>query len=421
MPVQNMFVPLPPRVLAKEIMLFNSERKIRWIKKADKYIIQSLVILIYYLIVITGFVGKNKFFPEEPKKILFIKLFGIGNIFLLLPALRLLKSNYPEASIDLLTLSFNRGIVEHADDFNKAIYINGDSLSGCAKDMVKNLLTVRKNNYDLVFDFDQFANISALCSFLSNSFSVGFKTRHAQRHLLYSRCVPYIEDKHMSEIFKTLLVPLRCKQENKNTGFRLDKEERRIRDFLRGNDINSAQHFLVILHPGSSANFTNRRWPAQRFKLLAEKLLDYDMVRIILTGNSQDEFGLNRVIASSLNNPCLVDASGKFVLEEFIALIKLSSLIIASDTAPIQISTHFNRSCVSFYGPNTPFLYGPRNNNSIIFYKPFSCSPCISNLNSKRSNCRNPRCLEVISADEVFQEIKSKFLKKINSSYRDGA
>jgi ADP-heptose:LPS heptosyltransferase len=338
-----------------------------------------------------------------------VKLFGVGNIFLLLPVAKMLKLNYPRALIDLFTLSFNKGIIEHTEDFNKALYIEGSSLCRCARGLIKNMLAIRKNNYDLVLDFDQFANISALCSFFANAFSIGFRTSHARRHLLYACSVPYLENKHMSEIFKTLLRPLNCDSKEENVEFRLETEERRIRGFFNNNGIDLENHFVVIFHPGSSANFTNRRWPAQKFKTLAKKILDYTTVWVILTGNSKDESRLTQDIASSIDSPHVVNASGKFTLEEFIALIKLSNLIVASDTAPIQIASYFHRPCVSFYGPNTPFLYGPKNSNGIIFYKPFPCSPCISNLNSKKSNCRNPRCINSITAEEVFQEIKHNF------------
>jgi ADP-heptose:LPS heptosyltransferase len=111
-----------------------------------------------------------------------------------------------------------------------------------------------------------------------------------------------------------------------------------------------------------------------------------------------------------MDDSCIVDGTGKFKLGEFMALIRSSNLVVSNDTAPIHIASYMHRPSVAIFGPNTPALYGPINNQSIVFYKPLPCSPCLSNLTTKTSDCRNPLCMSSISVEEVFRQIERNFL-----------
>src|SRR5512140_2582439 len=43
-----------------------------------------------------------------PKKVLLVKFWGIGNMFMLLPSMRAIQDTFPDAEIDFLTLENNR-------------------------------------------------------------------------------------------------------------------------------------------------------------------------------------------------------------------------------------------------------------------------------------------------------------------------
>ena len=48
----------------------------------------------------------------QVKKILLLKMWGVGNLMLILPALEALQKKYPKAKILFLTLKSNRGLLE---------------------------------------------------------------------------------------------------------------------------------------------------------------------------------------------------------------------------------------------------------------------------------------------------------------------
>ena len=58
---------------------------------------------------------------------------------------------------------------------------------------------------------------------------------------------------------------------------------------------------------------------------------------------------------------------------------------------------------IVFYGPETPTLYGTMNENAVNYYLDFSCSPCVTAYNHRRSPCDgNNLCLKTIRPGDVL-------------------
>lgn len=392
------------------MMIFDSEFKIRVIKGIDKYIGQFIIYIFYYL---SRFLNKKYSTarkPEKPKRFLLIKLFGIGNIFLILPSAKILKDRFKNLTIDLITLSSNKGIVEHVDIIDGCLYIKDDSFFSSLMSMFYIIYKIRKENYGVVIDFEQFALVSTIFAFFSRAFSIGFKTSFSSRHLLYSQTVDYIEDRHTEDIFKTLLEPIGCYgNKSAELNFNLNRQEGKVRGFMEERGIYFGSDFVITIHPGSSANFKNRRWPAEKFGALTKMIIDCYDVKLIFTGKGKDEARLLEGIIGDKVCYKILNICDLFSLDEFIALIKMSNLVITNDTAPVQITSALNIPCLAFFGPNTPSFYGPKASDSTIFYKSLACSPCITNSNSKGSSCNNPECVNAILTEEVFDSVKDYY------------
>ncbi|PYU26894.1 MAG: hypothetical protein DMG32_08965, partial [Acidobacteria bacterium] len=62
---------------------------------------------------------------------------------------------------------------------------------------------------------------------------------------------------------------------------------------------------------------------------------------------------------------------------------------------------------LSFFGPETPLLYGPTGDNQVAFYKGIYCSPCLNVHNQKKAPCNgNNVCMKLIGPYEVFASTK---------------
>lgn len=95
------------------------------------------------------------------------------------------------------------------------------------------------------------------------------------------------------------------------------------------------------------------------------------------------------------------------------ALFSRCNLLITNDSGPLHLATVVNTPTISFFGPETPFLYGPVGENHKVFFKEISCSPCIRIRDMKTVNCdKDADCLKGIIPTEVIEYIHQIF--KIN-------
>lgn len=385
-----------------------SDRYLSLERTIDKYLggILALFLALFY----RRKSNNDPILPENTNRILLIKLHGIGNIVMLLPAIRALKAHFGVAQIDFLSFDTNEEMLIPIKEIDHCHFIQRTRIWTVLLSILMNIHLIRKRSYDLVIDFEQFAYVSAIISATTGAPGrIGFNNPAHWRNILFTRTVNYTETNHMTHLFSRLTraagapdspgasrqIPLR------------DENYRQAKDFLIESGI-LTDDVVVILHPGSSPNLTLRRWPAESFAALGDGLVKGLGLKVIFSG-SDDEISLIGQIRETMKNPT-VNAAGRLSLTEFSALVSLSEIVVSNDTATVQIASAMCTPVVGLYGPNTPFLYGPYGSlNDTVFYKELPCSPCLKNTERKVSNCRQALCMELITPDEVYQEIKGKY------------
>ena len=133
---------------------------------------------------------KTQLPPQTIQRILLIKFWGIGNIFMLLPTVQAIRSYFPAASIDFLTLENNREALSVTDAADQIITISTRSILSFLRTWRIALTDLRHKRYDLIIDFEQFARFSAIVAYQTYApCTVGFATRGQKRHYLYSNPV----------------------------------------------------------------------------------------------------------------------------------------------------------------------------------------------------------------------------------------
>jgi ADP-heptose:LPS heptosyltransferase len=86
----------------------------------------------------------------EPKRILLIRLKGIGDVILSTPLFRALKKKYPSAQIDLVTRALCEPIVQHNLYLNRVILYPEKPAS--LGQMTQFVTRLRSEKYDWVVD-----------------------------------------------------------------------------------------------------------------------------------------------------------------------------------------------------------------------------------------------------------------------------
>ncbi len=351
--------------------------------------------------------------PVEPRRILCIKTYGLGNIAMLLPVLGALKRGYPDVEIDFLTLRENRSLLELSGMVRKVIPLSTDTTGELVGSLTNALGLVTREHYDLVLDFEQFIKLSTIFAYLSGApHRIGFNTDGQRRGWLFTTRVVYSDNEHMSSTFMRLLRPLGIDSERQPVDFRYsESEQASVTALLEAGDVPPDHYPLIAVHVGSGPNFYRlplKRWPTEKFAQLCDELALRYRARIVFTGKGEEEASLVRETLSQMKQPA-INGCDELNIAELLFLLERCNLAISNDTSVIHLAASVGTPVAAFFGPTNPLQYGPGNVDDLVISQDLYCAPCLTNYNLKVSYCSDPICIRTISVVRVLEDLERRY------------
>ena len=111
---------------------------------------------------------------------------------------------------------------------------------------------------------------------------------------------------------------------------------------------------LAVLHPG--ALDPRRRWPADRFAALGDRLAS-EGLRIVLTG-TEAEAPITRAVAAAMAASAL-DLAGRTSMGGLAGIIERASLVVSNDSGPLHLATALRAPTVGIYWCGNMINGGP--------------------------------------------------------------
>jgi heptosyltransferase-2 len=181
-------------------------------------------------------------------------------------------------------------------------------------------------------------------------------------------------------------------------------------DFLRSSGVREVEP-VVALCPGS-INSRAKRWPAEDYASLADRLID-SRHQVLLIG-SADEADVTREVTKRMRNDPVV-LTGKTSLEQITAVLSLVDLVVTNDTGPAHLAAALGRPTLVIFGPTNPLTTRPFAPEAEVLRHPPDCAPCML-----RDCPIDHRCMTAITVDEVFEHSeaalkRASFAKTVRS------
>jgi len=355
------------------------------------------------------------------KRIVICKLMGMGSIIQSTPLLMTLRANHPQAEITFITSPRNCSLLQTFPFIDKIVIINDKSLLSLISTSLKASLIQWFRRTDIFIDLEIYSFFTKILALLSlPRYKLGFYKKESAVQLgIYTKMI-YFNTK--APVFKMYLQAaniLRCKNiinelydwkavlKNLNGSYL-------IKSFFH----RDADKEYIVINPNASDLRIERRWGAENFIQLINKILsDYPAKRIILTGSKEEKDYVQSIykkIKITLKDKVL-NTSGELTFTELVTLINGSSLMITNDSGPMHIAFALKKKTVALFGPCSPEEYSTYENVYFI-YKNIYCSPCVHHFSISPCNGNN-QCMKMISVDEVA-EIAGKIIK--NEFIRNG-
>ena len=389
----------------------------------------------------------------RPRKVLFLKFIEQGATVLAQDAIRRAVREVGRDNVFFCVFESNRAILDVLETVpsQNILAIRDRGLAAFVADFLRAAWFVRSHRIDSVIDMEFFSRASAIFAFISGAANrVGlhrFTGELPYRGDLMTHRVQYLPQEHISLQYLILVEALfrpfdslaRGARELPDHGrARLDEpllkvplreiraaaagepprfvprpsDLERIRTRIGG----ATPRPIVILNPNASDLLPLRKWPTDRFKVLAERILAaYPRALIVLTG-APSEREAAEALCRELGASRVVSMAGETSLPELLTLYSLADVLVTNDSGPGHFSSLTPVHAIVLFGPETPRLFGPLSSTHTVIWKELACSPCVSVFNHRLSPCRNNVCMQSITVDEVFEAVEAAIRLKADST-----
>jgi lipopolysaccharide heptosyltransferase II len=150
---------------------------------------------------------------------------------------------------------------------------------------------------------------------------------------------------------------------------------------------------LVVICPGARSHI--KRWTAEGFAALADRLISEAGVSIIFCGEPDEEVIVEEVV-TAMRQPAH-SAVGLTTIRQAAALMQRAQLVITNDSASLHLASALKVPTVAIFGPTDADKYGPTAPKHRTIRRRLFCSPC------EQALCRfNHECMRFISPQEVY-------------------
>jgi lipopolysaccharide heptosyltransferase II len=361
---------------------------------------------------------------QHPRSIVLLKPCCIGDVLMTTTLLAVLKASYPDATITYVTGTWSKTIAEHHPAVGRIIDCGTVGIPGryTLQEYRKLVRQLRQYRFDMALVLDR-SPMMTLLPFLAHiprrvgpdSLGRGFS--------LTDR-VPVSADRtqlqHQADIYLDLARALKLPIEQPRMQFVTTEQERA--------SIEHATRMRIAVFPGGGSNpgmdLTAKRWPADRYRALIERLVQTYDVQVLLTGGPSD-VELNQSIIEGLNLPAerVRNMAGKMSFGETAALTESCALFIGNDSSPMHLAAAVGIPVIAIFGPTSPAEYGPYpldDPQHIALWKNPTGQPCF--FLGKMQPCSDCTCMTAITVDDVWQAVEQLLAGKLvrNAERQEG-
>lgn len=283
----------------------------------------------------------------------------MGDLIMTGPALRALKETFG-AKITVLTSSMAAGIAKFIPEIDDIMicdlpWVKNDR-AGDTESFNHTVIEIRKRNFDAAIVFTVYSQNPLPTVMLA--YLAGIPNRLAYcRENPYQLLTDWVPDKEPYSFIKhqvrrdlDLVAAVGAQTGHKNLYILTDPDAKEaVLHKLKNKGIDIRKPWL-ILHPGVSES--KREYPKNNWIVAGKKIIKELNCQVLITGGNI-ETELTQYLSNEIGAGCF-DLGGIFNLEEFIALISISPVLVSVNTGTVHIAAALGVPVVVLYALTNP-------------------------------------------------------------------
>lgn len=304
-------------------------------------------------------------FPP-PRRILVVKLFALGDMLNITPALRALRVRYPEARIDVLAtrggaVGLQRSpFVDDVFIFDKTLFDSvGGSLSPRALLVgLRFAFDLRRRRYDTLVLLHHLVTAWGTIKYLALALWSGAGTRVGLDNGRGSFLTHRVRDRGFGAIderryWLAVVAALDARSDDDRPHFAVTEADRdegaRLLAAVPGDGP------IVAIHPTNGTYAAGRQWPPERFAAVADRLARDCGARIVLVGTETAAIGR---VAALMATPCL-DLAGRTDLPTLAGVLGHAALLLGNDSSVAHLAAALGVPTLALFGPSNDRAWAP--------------------------------------------------------------
>lgn len=291
------------------------------------------------------------------KKIAVLRANALGDFIVTLPALKAIRSTYPDAEIVLLGKPWHQDfLIQGRTPVDRVIVVPVKKGIRTEPDKAEDenevkefLIQMQKERFDIVLNFHgNGVSANPFIKQFKAGITVGLASEKAEKldfsidyYYYQSEAIRYLEVAKLIGATSFELEP-----EIKV----LEQDEQEINRFMTMLDNKP----YIVLHP--VAIDIRRMWPIENYSKLADEIRQRNF-EVVFSGAKEDRNAVDGIINEM--NFTAINACGNFSLGGLTAMLSHASLMIAADTGPLHLCRAVNTPTIGFYWAPNLINWGP--------------------------------------------------------------
>ena len=291
--------------------------------------------------------------PEQPRHIGILRLSALGDVCNLVPTVRALQRQWPEARITWIVGKAEYSLLDGLDGVELVVYDKATGFAGM-REIWRQLADVR---FDVLLHMQQALRASVLSLGLKCDVRVGYDKARAKdwQHWFTHRQLAPHPRAHVLESFMDFARLLGVEDTRLDWSLPVPESA-----YDEARQLTGDRSYLVI-SPCANPRLRNfRNWSAEGYAAVIEHAWQRHGLRTVMSGGGSPQ---ERDMGEQIRRLCpdieIIDAIGRTSLKGLLALLDRARVVIAPDSGPVHMANALGTPTLGLYATTNPDRAAP--------------------------------------------------------------